>query len=158
VRVLQAFVDTLHHGKEEDILFAHMCEAGMPRDAGPIGVMLHEHQVGRGHVKKLVELTDGSGPLTDKQLDELREHATQYAALLSRHIIKENNVLYPMATQMLASTEPGASVSQRTRDYETAHQDEKADLVAVARKLVAEYGTHAEGASACTSCGGHHTH
>jgi hemerythrin-like domain-containing protein len=37
---LKVFVDRCHHGKEEDILFPALEEAGIPRRGGPIGVML----------------------------------------------------------------------------------------------------------------------
>ena len=47
------FADRCHHGKEEDILFQRMIERGFPRQAGPLAVMLHEHELGRSHVRAL---------------------------------------------------------------------------------------------------------
>ena len=35
VTFIRGFADAHHHGKEEDILFAAMVEAGFPRQAGP---------------------------------------------------------------------------------------------------------------------------
>jgi hemerythrin-like domain-containing protein len=49
----RGFADGCHHGKEEDILFQRMVERGFPREAGPLAVMYHEHEVGRGHVRTL---------------------------------------------------------------------------------------------------------
>ena len=50
---LKTFVDKCHHGKEEDLLFPAMEREGVPRDGGPIGVMLQEHDLGRGYVQAL---------------------------------------------------------------------------------------------------------
>ena len=44
---LTIFVDTCHHGKEEEFLFPALESAGIARNNGPIGVMLHEHEQGR---------------------------------------------------------------------------------------------------------------
>jgi len=41
------FVDTCHHGKEEELLFPAMETVGISRESGPIGAMLGEHQQGR---------------------------------------------------------------------------------------------------------------
>jgi len=48
---LRVFVDRCHHGKEEDLLFPAMERAGVPREGGPLGVMLAEHKEGRMYVK-----------------------------------------------------------------------------------------------------------
>ena len=51
VEFLQVFADRCHHGKEEDLLFPEMEKAGIPREKGPIGVMLMEHDQGRAYVR-----------------------------------------------------------------------------------------------------------
>src|SRR3990167_9821333 len=52
---IRNFADSYHHGKEENILFKSMEEKGFPREGGPIGVMLMEHDEGRGYERGLVE-------------------------------------------------------------------------------------------------------
>ena len=42
----RTFADRCHHGKEEDCLFPLLEQKGLPREGGPIGVMLHEHGQG----------------------------------------------------------------------------------------------------------------
>lgn len=42
----QTFADKCHHGKEERSLFPALVFAGIPKENGPIGVMLHEHTTG----------------------------------------------------------------------------------------------------------------
>src|SRR6476661_10246382 len=41
------FTDVCHHGKEENSLFPELEKKGMPRNSGPIAVMLMEHEVTR---------------------------------------------------------------------------------------------------------------
>ncbi|MGQ9493468.1 MAG: hemerythrin domain-containing protein [Anaerolineae bacterium] len=48
---IRIFADRCHHGKEEDLLFPAMEKAGIPREGGPIGVMLIEHVQGRNYVR-----------------------------------------------------------------------------------------------------------
>jgi len=97
---LRTFADNCHHHKEEQILFPEMEKAGIPREGGPTGVMLHEHTVGREHVKGISE---GLARYKDDPTDakELIANSRAYVALLSQHIFKEDNILYPMAERML---------------------------------------------------------
>ena len=56
---LQVFADQCHHGKEERLLFSAMEAAGVPKEGGPLAVMLSEHGRGRlftGEMRDLVEL------------------------------------------------------------------------------------------------------
>ncbi|HEX9290217.1 MAG TPA: hemerythrin domain-containing protein, partial [Anaeromyxobacteraceae bacterium] len=62
VTFIREFADACHHGKEEDILFAAMVEAGFPRHGGPIAVMLMEHDQGRAHVRVLADLAAQAAP------------------------------------------------------------------------------------------------
>ena len=93
---LKVFVDKCHHGKEEDILFPALEAAGMPRDNGPIGVMLHEHTLGRGHIRDMDAALAGSPDLLG-----FVAQAQAYSELLTQHIAKENTVLFPMAERLL---------------------------------------------------------
>ena len=89
------FADRCHHGKEEQHLFPALERHGIPREGGPIGVMLHEHEEGRALVRAI-----GQGD--DRQAAEA---IRAYVALLRAHIDKENGVLFPMAEHVLPETE-----------------------------------------------------
>ncbi len=65
-RFLRGFADGCHHGKEEDILFQRLIERGFPREAGPLAVMYHEHEVGRSHVRALMEVAACPGPVDSR--------------------------------------------------------------------------------------------
>ncbi len=95
------FADRCHHAKEEKLLFVRMEERGMSREAGPIGVMLYEHDIGRGHVRAIAELLPqvANNPAAQR---EIQQHLEDYIQLLRDHIYKEDNILYPMADQLLS--------------------------------------------------------
>lgn len=98
---IRNFADRCHHAKEEKNLFAKMQERGMPLKAGPLAVMLHEHEEGRRMVKEAA----GALPLAAKgdkhELQVLKDSLVGYVDLLQAHIGKEDNILYPMADRML---------------------------------------------------------
>jgi hemerythrin-like domain-containing protein len=50
VDFVRNFADRCHHAKEEENLFPRMEARGVPRDGGPIGVMLFEHDEGRAYI------------------------------------------------------------------------------------------------------------
>jgi hemerythrin-like domain-containing protein len=96
------FVDKCHHGKEEELLFPAMEQAGVARDKGPIGVMLREHELGRECVQKMktaFSRIKAGEPLAAKDFVSV---AYAYISLLNQHIDKENNVLFPMAERQLS--------------------------------------------------------
>jgi hemerythrin-like domain-containing protein len=108
VDFIKVFADKCHHGKEEDLLFPAMEKAGIPRTGGPLGVMLREHVMGRGFVKAMSEALAGIKKGDRKAVALFAENARNYGALLSQHIFKEDNVLYPMADGRLSSAEQDA--------------------------------------------------
>ena len=94
------FADAHHHGKEEAILFPALEEAGFPRDAGPVGVMLDEHVQGRALITALREAAQRSDGIPDARA-RFAAAARAYAQFLTAHIDKENHVLFPMADQAI---------------------------------------------------------
>jgi len=102
---LQLFADRCHHGKEEDLLFPTLESKGMPRMGGPIGVMLHEHDLGRSLIRQMTEASKAyAGGATDAG-PQWAGAAVEYSRLLQEHIYKENNILFVMAEQMLSDEE-----------------------------------------------------
>ena len=104
VEAIKAFADSCHHGKEEELLFPAMHAAGMATHAGPIAIMLAEHEKGRVFVRGMSKaLTEMQNNLTGKA--DFIQNATGYIVLLRNHILKENNILFQMAEQMLSEAE-----------------------------------------------------
>ena len=130
------FADGSHHRKDEDILFAALTAKNMPADAGPVAVMLYEHEEGRrytaGFRTAAESLKNGdAGASTD-----VVRNALDYVYLLREHIMKEDNVLFPMAEQMLKGDEMQAVSREFERigaeDEENGHV---ATYEALAQKL-----------------------
>lgn len=94
---IKVFADRCHHGKEEDLLYPAMEEVGIPREWGPIGVMLMEHNMGRDYVRGMSEALAKHEAGEHRALSEFAKSARNYVALLAQHIPKEDNILYLMA-------------------------------------------------------------
>jgi hemerythrin-like domain-containing protein len=143
VRFIREFADARHHGKEEDILFEAMVAAGFPRQAGPIAVMLMDHDAGRAFVSVLAERSAQAVPWTDIDRRAVAEAAGGYSSLLRGHILKEDQILYPMARQRLHD-EALARVDRECAAFEekqiAAGSDSLKDL---ARELVARHARDA---------------
>jgi len=138
VTFVREFADACHHGKEEDILFAAMVEAGFPRNGGPIAVMLHEHDQGRALVGILKARAEQAGPWSDPDRQEIAEVSRGYSQMLHAHIHKEDAVLYPMAEQHLAP-EVMEKVGEGCERYEAARLGNHERLHALAEDLVARH-------------------
>lgn len=97
----KGFVDRCHHGKEEDVLFPELERRGVKREGGPIGVMLSEHEVGRGHVRALADSLGRVRRGDAGAAASIVEHAQAYQQMLQAHIHKENNVLFLTADRVV---------------------------------------------------------
>lgn len=102
VEFLRSFADRCHHGKEEDLLFKAMINRGFPQHGGPIAVMLSEHETGRAFIRGIAEgaAALGTDPGAAKRIVE---NGRGYIGLLRAHIDKENNILFPMADNVLTA-------------------------------------------------------
>jgi len=107
VRFFQGFADHCHHCKEESRLFPALEDVGMPRDAGPIAVMLDEHEQGRALVGRIAASLEAADVGDDAAREEVLEAGRQFVSLLSGHIDKEDQVLFNMADDMLQGAATG---------------------------------------------------
>lgn len=100
---LKTFADRCHHQKEEKLLFPAMEAAGVPNADGPIGVMLSEHALGRKYIRGLSDALAGLEAGDSSSARLLSEDGRAYVHLLRAHIMKENEVLFPLADRRLPS-------------------------------------------------------
>ena len=112
------FADQCHHGKEEELLFPLLEKKGVPRDGGPIGVMLHEHDVGRSFVRQMLDAGEACAGGDREAGSRWAVAARGYVTLLRQHIQKENDVLFVMAENVLTAEEQA----------DLARQFEKAEI------------------------------
>jgi len=105
VDLIRNFADGMHHMKEENHLFPSMVSKGLPKEHGPVAVMLYEHEQGRQFVRGMVEniALYEQGNLSAR--DQIYKNMTGYAELLRNHIHKENNILFPMADNLFSQSE-----------------------------------------------------
>ena len=114
----RVFADQCHHGKEEGMLFPELEAKGIPKEGGPIGVMLFEHEEGRGLRRKMVE---AAGNLSDEaNWQQFVTAARNFINLLRQHIWKEDNVLFKMAEQVLTEAED-EQLAERFERHEREH-------------------------------------
>lgn len=81
---IRSYADRYHHAKEEDILFKFF-----DPDLDIIKVMDVDHTTGRNHVKAVAEA------VTEQDRDKAAENLEGYRLLLTEHIKKEDELLYP---------------------------------------------------------------
>ena len=108
------FADQCHHFKEEQVLFPAMEERGIPREGGPIGMMLMEHEEGRGHVRSMLAALTLAEARNEAAKDTLLENARAYLRLLREHIQKEDEILFRIADDVI----PPYEQKQLLRSFE----------------------------------------
>jgi len=105
IEFIKGFADKCHHGKEEDILFPELVRHGIADEGGPVGVMLHEHILGRNHIKELSGAFEEFKNGNKKAASDIIRSSMNYVQLLRNHIEKENNILFMMADKVLNEAE-----------------------------------------------------
>ncbi len=107
VDFVRNFADKCHHGKEEDNLFPAIEKQGFPREGGPIGMMLIEHEEGRAHIRDLETAVKKyeQGDRSPQTKANITGHAIGYAQLLTDHIQKEDTILYDIADHVIPPAE-----------------------------------------------------
>jgi hemerythrin-like domain-containing protein len=118
------YADIHHHAKEEKILFKYMLKE-LPEISSHLitNGMLVEHDLGRMYMmnlKKAIEEYDIS-PTTEAKMD-IMSNSLSYAELLTRHIDKENNILYPYAEKNLNS-ETLKKIDEETLSFEASGKE-----------------------------------
>ena len=99
------FADQCHHFKEEKVLFPALEEHGIPREGGPVGMMLMEHEEGRAHVRSMIAAIELLETGNAAAQDLLLSHARAYVTLLREHIQKEDDILFRMADEVIPQDE-----------------------------------------------------
>jgi hemerythrin-like domain-containing protein len=99
---LQVFVDTCHHGKEEEILFPALEKAATSEEMESVRNLLADHVAGRERIRKMVSalpaVRKGDGPAVNRFVKNARE----YVALLRGHIEREDKKVFPLADDRLS--------------------------------------------------------
>jgi hypothetical protein len=89
VDFFRGFADKCHHCKEEDRLFPCLEEKGIPREGGPIGVMLLEHQQGRQRVRTIADELESADAGDAVAIEAVLDQGQKFLELLRGHIDKK---------------------------------------------------------------------
>jgi hemerythrin-like domain-containing protein len=138
---VKGFADGCHHRKEEGVLFPAMEAAGVPREGGPIGVMLAEHEEGRRLIQGMRAAAQKLESGDASSREGILQNAQRYVALLRQHIVKEDHVLFPMADKVITGEERDevAEAFERVEHEETgegAHEKYLGLAEALEREIV----------------------
>ncbi|MCP3962537.1 MAG: hypothetical protein GY719_32250 [bacterium] len=115
----RGFADRCHHCKEEDRLFPVLEKNGVPREGGPIGVMLYEHKLGRALVAEMTGCLDAADAGEAGGVRTLLEKGGEFLEMLRAHITKEDHVLFEMADQLTRGDDLAALLA----DYSDAESE-----------------------------------
>jgi hemerythrin-like domain-containing protein len=138
----RGYADRVHHGKEEVVLFPLLEELGIPREGGPIGVMLHEHDLGRAALGRFEAALEPASRGDDTARAQLLEAGRFFLGMLREHIEKEDHCLFPMACQSVPADELGRLLeAYRAADAEPARAEEHARCLTLARRLGERFAT-----------------
>ncbi|TVM00610.1 MAG: hypothetical protein CV087_13505 [Candidatus Brocadia sp. WS118] len=96
VDFIRTYADKYHHMKEEDILFKYVDEK-----AEIIQVMYKDHDTGRGYIRQVVEGAEKGNKA------QIKQNMLAYRELLTQHIKKEDEILYPWIDRQLSTTQVG---------------------------------------------------
>ena len=93
---IRSYADKFHHAKEEDVLFGYT-----DKNLDIIKTILADHETARGHVKAMLEALGKGDEKT------VFEHLNAYKELLTEHIKKEDEILYPWIDRGLSTAQVG---------------------------------------------------
>ncbi len=101
IEFIREFADRFHHAKEEEILFK------LFDPETPVLKAMHEdHEAGRAHARAAAKaLDDGDGK-------SLAENLDAYRLILTEHIRKEDEILYPWMDRSLSDRQVGETYSK----------------------------------------------
>jgi hemerythrin-like domain-containing protein len=115
IDLIRSYADKLHHGKEEDILFTYFDDT-----ADIFRVIYEDHRRARALVQEMLVALD------EKNSKALASRLLEYAVLLTEHIHKEDEVLFPWLDSKLTEKEKAELATRFAKsDRKLALNDQK---------------------------------
>ena len=93
---IKSYADKFHHAKEEDILFDYT-----DKNLDIIKTIFQDHETARGKVKAMSEA------LKNRDRKAIVENLSAYRDILTEHIKKEDEILYPWIDRGLSMRQVG---------------------------------------------------
>jgi hemerythrin-like domain-containing protein len=101
IEFVKKYADAFHHAKEEDILFKYF-----DGNQDILTSMCQEHEVGRNHIRLALKGVENG------DIDSVSTNLSAYATLLTDHIRKEDEILYPWMDRQLSDSQIGKLYAQ----------------------------------------------
>lgn len=115
IDLIRSYADRLHHGKEEDILFTYFDDT-----ADIFRVIYEDHRRARALVREMLLALD------EKNGKALSSLLLEYTILLTEHIHKEDEVLFPWLDSKLTAQEKAELATRFAKsDRKLALDDQK---------------------------------
>jgi hemerythrin-like domain-containing protein len=135
---LRVFGDE-HHRKEEEYLFPALENRGAKLNSMAIETFQREHDRGRVLLRKMADAGTAykeGRPNADRKWGRF---ASEYAAVIRRHLDKEQDILYPAADEILSSEEQRKLAEElRRSSEESVSQERHRRFTEMAESLAAE--------------------
>jgi hemerythrin-like domain-containing protein len=153
---LRGFADRCHHGKEEAKFFPLARQRGVGCAPGNIDILLDEHEQGRRHVRAMDESLAAAEKGDGQGKARFCQNARAYVRLLTEHIRKEDDCLFPTADMLLTEEDQHTLV----RAFEQVEREEMGEgaherLHALADELCVKWQVPIPAGSAHHGCCGH---
>lgn len=100
IMFVKEFIENSHYTKEETYLFPEMERAGISGAEELITSLKKEHAEERKYINEIDKIIFGKEE--NRELSALVEYSRAYMRLLTQHIDKEENELFPMADTYLS--------------------------------------------------------
>ncbi|HKX27158.1 MAG TPA: hemerythrin domain-containing protein [Blastocatellia bacterium] len=97
---IRAFTDRYHHWKEELYFFPALERKGIRRQGGPLGALVHQHEVERELVAELYRAISGYTAGDAESVRRFVNAARRYIELLTCHMEREDQILFRLAEEL----------------------------------------------------------
>ena len=132
---IRNYADDHHHKKEEKILFVNMVEHLGEAAAKAVNQgMLVEHDLGRLHVRELIDALERVKAGEEEAKLDVIANAISYTHLLTRHIDKEDRVIYKFAERNLKN-EVMKFIDIECENYEINNEEIKNKYISILEEL-----------------------
>ena len=105
IEFFQVFADSFHHEKEERLIFPLLEKLGVPREGGPIEIMLEDHDLGRACVLGMLKALEGLRGGDGEAISSFTGFARDYIHLMVEHIKTEDDAIFDMAEMRLSAAQ-----------------------------------------------------
>lgn len=135
VEFLRGYADAIHHGKEEQIVFAALRGHGVPGDLAPVLAAIHrDHEQGRLLIGELAACGRRPVPWSEADRARVARAARDYVSLLRRHIRDEDGDVFPRTAAAMPD-KLRRQVAAACERFEADHAARRAALTELAARL-----------------------